>query len=75
MQDQKILLVAKVTKEVAEEIGSVFQDVDGNYIISLCLAQYLEMDDFKVIWANYDANLGTLPVLPGNPIIRPKNKS
>lgn len=67
------LSVAKISGELADELGLDFKDNDDNYVISLCLASQLGSDEFNVIPADITGK-GTLPVDPTKPLIRPKKK-
>ena len=66
--------VAKITPELAEEIGVDYKDSKGNFVISLQLAQQLEPEEFEVVSVEENELEGTLPVDPTKPLIRPKKK-
>jgi hypothetical protein len=61
--------VAKIYATLAEELGLEFKDRNGDFVVSLQLAEELEVGDFTVIPANFD---GILPLNPKKPIVRPK---
>ena len=63
-----IASVARISEELASELGLEFQDYDRNYVISLQLAQFLKPIEFEVIPQNCDVAL--MPVIPTKPIIK-----
>lgn len=66
---KQIRTVAVISETLAQELGVEFKDLEGNFIISLQLAEELEPGEFNLLAANFE---GILPLNPKKPILRPR---
>lgn len=66
--------VARISEALAIELNVTFKDNANNYVISMQLAEELELGEFTIIPANYteSGTKGVLPISPRKPIVRPR---